>query len=41
LAATEAEVARTVALPFFNNIEAAAIDEVCENLVRQLPRQRG
>jgi perosamine synthetase len=41
LAVTEAEAARTLALPFFNNIEAAAIDEVCENLGRLLPGQRG
>lgn len=41
LPVTEAEASRSLALPFFNNIEAAAIDEVCENLVRLLPGQRG
>ena len=41
LAVTEAEASRTLALPFFNNIETTAIDEVCENLGRLLQRQRG
>ncbi len=41
LAATEAEAARTIALPFFNNIEPSALDQVCENLNRLLQRQRG
>jgi perosamine synthetase len=34
LAVTEAEAARTLALPFFNNIEADAIDHVCNTLGR-------
>jgi perosamine synthetase len=36
LAVTEAEASRTLALPFFNNIDTIAIDEVCENLARLL-----
>jgi perosamine synthetase len=36
LPVTEAEASRTIALPFFNNIEAIAMDEVCENLGRLL-----
>jgi perosamine synthetase len=40
LAVTEAEASRTLALPFFNQIEASAIDEVCDSLVRLLQRQR-
>jgi dTDP-4-amino-4,6-dideoxygalactose transaminase len=38
---TEAEASRTIALPFFNNIESAALDQVCENLVKLLQRERG
>jgi perosamine synthetase len=34
LAVTEAEASRTIALPFFNRIEASAIDEVCHTLGR-------
>jgi perosamine synthetase len=41
LAVTEAEASRTIALPFFNNIESAALDQVCENLVKLLQRERG
>jgi len=41
LAVTEAEASRTIALPFFNNIETAALDQVCANLGRLLQRQRG
>jgi dTDP-4-amino-4,6-dideoxygalactose transaminase len=41
LAVTEAEASRTIALPFFNNIDSAALDQVCENLARLLQRQRG
>ena len=29
---TEAEAKRTLALPFFNNLEVEAIDEVCDLL---------
>jgi perosamine synthetase len=36
LPVTEAEASRTIALPFFNNLEAIAMDEVCENLGRLL-----
>ena len=36
LAVTEAEASRTLALPFFNQIEASAIDEVCHTLGRLL-----
>jgi perosamine synthetase len=36
LAVTEAEALRTLALPFFNNIEANAIDHVCDTLGRLL-----
>jgi perosamine synthetase len=36
LAVTEAEASRTLALPFFNQIEATAIDEVCHTLGRLL-----
>jgi perosamine synthetase len=36
LAVTEAEALRTLALPFFNNIGAAAIDYVCDTLGRLL-----
>jgi perosamine synthetase len=36
LAVTEAEASRTLALPFFNRIEASAIDEVCHTLGRLL-----
>jgi perosamine synthetase len=36
LAVTEAEASRTIALPFFNQIEASAIDEVCHTLGRLL-----
>jgi perosamine synthetase len=32
LRVTEAEAARTIALPFFNNIEAGAVDTVCDTL---------
>jgi perosamine synthetase len=32
LAVTEAEAQRTIALPFFNNLETKAINEVCANL---------
>jgi perosamine synthetase len=32
LAVTEAEASRTLALPFFNNIQADAIDHVCDTL---------
>jgi perosamine synthetase len=40
LAVTEAEASRTLALPFFNNLEADAIDHVCHTLGRLLlPRQ--
>jgi perosamine synthetase len=41
LAVTEAEASRTIALPFFNNIETAALDQVCDILARLLQRQRG
>jgi dTDP-4-amino-4,6-dideoxygalactose transaminase len=33
---TEAEASRTLALPFFNQIEGSAIDEVCHTLGRLL-----
>ena len=36
LAVTEAEASRTIALPFFNQIEVSAIDEVCHTLGRLL-----
>ncbi len=36
LAVTEAEASRTLALPFFNNIGADAIDQVCDTLGRLL-----
>src|ERR1700678_3052910 len=36
LAVTEAEASRTLALPFFNQIEGSAIDEVCHTLGRLL-----
>jgi perosamine synthetase len=36
LPVTEAEASRTIALPFFNQIEASAIDEVCHTLGRLL-----
>jgi perosamine synthetase len=36
LAVTEAEASGTLALPFFNQIEASAIDEVCHTLGRLL-----
>jgi perosamine synthetase len=36
LAVTEAVASRTLALPFFNNIEADAIDRVCDTLGRLL-----
>ncbi len=40
LAVTEAVASRTLALPFFNNIEADAIDHVCDTLGRlRLSRQ--
>ncbi len=40
LPVTEAEASRTIALPFFNNIEAAAVDAVCDTLGRLVsPRQ--
>ena len=32
LPVTEAEASRTIALPFFNNLEAGAIDTVCDTL---------
>ena len=35
-AVTEAEASRTIALPFFNQIEVSAIDEVCHTLGRLL-----
>jgi perosamine synthetase len=40
LAVTEAEASRTLALPFFNQIEASAIDEVCHTLGRLLQGER-
>ena len=40
LAVTEAEASRTIALPFFNNIETTALDQVCEILARLLQGQR-
>ena len=36
LAVTEAEASRTLALPFFNQIETSAIDKVCHTLGRLL-----
>jgi perosamine synthetase len=36
LAVTEAEASRTLALPFFNHIEADAIANVCDTLGRLL-----
>jgi perosamine synthetase len=36
LPVTEAEASRTIALPFFNNLEAGAIDTVCDTLGRVL-----
>jgi perosamine synthetase len=36
LVVTEAEASRTLALPFFNQIETSAIDEVCQTLGRLL-----
>jgi perosamine synthetase len=33
---TEAEASRTIALPFFSNLEAGAIEVVCEALIRLL-----
>jgi perosamine synthetase len=36
LEVTEAEASRTLALPFFNQIEASAIDEICHTLGRLL-----
>jgi perosamine synthetase len=36
LAVTEAEASRTIALPFFNQIEGSAIDEICHTLGRLL-----
>src|SRR5271156_3490488 len=40
LPVTEAEASRTIALPFFNNLEAGAMDTVCDTLGRLLsPRQ--
>src|SRR6202167_3410207 len=36
LPVTEAEASRTIALPFFNNIEAGATDMVCDTLGRLL-----
>ena len=36
LAVTEAEASRTIALPFFNQLGASAIDEVCHTLGRLL-----
>lgn len=36
LPVTEAEAARTLALPFFNHLEAGAMDKVCETLGRLL-----
>jgi perosamine synthetase len=36
LQVTEAEASRTLALPFFNNIEGNAIDHVCDTLGRLL-----
>jgi perosamine synthetase len=39
LVVTEAEASRTIALPFFNHIEASAVEEVCYTLVRLLQGQ--
>jgi perosamine synthetase len=36
LPVTEAEASRTLALPFFNNIQAEGIDHVCDTLGRLL-----
>jgi perosamine synthetase len=36
LPVTEAEASRTIALPFFNNLEAGALDTVCHTLGRLL-----
>jgi perosamine synthetase len=36
LAVTESEAARTLALPFFNNLQENAMDEVCDTLGRLL-----
>jgi perosamine synthetase len=36
LPVTEAEASRTIALPFFSNLEAESIDMVCEALIRLL-----
>jgi perosamine synthetase len=40
LAATEAEASRTLALPFFSQMEASAVDEVCHTLRRLLQGER-
>ena len=40
LTVTEAQASRTIALPFFNNIETAALDQVCTILARLLQGQR-
>jgi len=40
LQVTESNAARSLALPFFNRIEAKQIDEVCESLVELMHRAR-
>ena len=40
VAVTEAEASRTLALPFFNQIDVSAIDEICHSLVGMLQGQR-
>ena len=37
---TEAEAKRTLALPFFNNLQVEAIDEVCNTLDQLLKKQQ-
>jgi perosamine synthetase len=40
LPVTEAEASRTIALPFFNNLEAGAVDMVCDTLGHLLSRRQ-